>query len=111
MRRTLLTAIAILSAFCLLTAGRAAWMISSSQCSPIETLRVLKGERTINDAEFISRIKLIKTSDGLELWSTPHGDTWTAHGDVCLPFLLAEQEHDIYEPEGHRVQPGDVVLD
>lgn len=58
-----------------------------------------------------SKITLHRTESGLDLWHTPQGPIWTVHGDTFLPFLLWEQMRDIYEPEGHEVRKGDIVLD
>ena len=60
---------------------------------------------------FESEITLNRTEAGLDLWDTPQGPIWTVHGDSSLPFLLWEQFRDIYEPEGHEVRKGDIVLD
>jgi len=48
---------------------------------------------------------------GLDLWASPKGPIWTPHGSTILSFLLVEQERDIYEPKGHEVRRGDIVLD
>jgi FkbM family methyltransferase len=57
------------------------------------------------------KISLQKTEAGLDLWNTPQGGIWDVHGDIILPFLMAEQQRDIYEPAGHEVRRGDIVLD
>jgi FkbM family methyltransferase len=83
---------------------------SRSECPFSETLTVLRNSGA-HEQEFASKVHVQTTEAGLDLWNTPEGTIWTAHGDTSLPVLLAEQQHDIYEPEGHRVRPGDIVLD
>ncbi len=60
---------------------------------------------------FASRVTFRTTEAGLDMWSTPQGNMWTVHGDRMIWFLQWEQWHDIYEPAGHEVRPGDIVLD
>ncbi len=48
---------------------------------------------------------------GYELWETPKGRWWMPQGDQVLPFLLAEQESQIYGTGDRGVHPGDLVLD
>lgn len=56
------------------------------------------------------RIKLLRTENGMELLSTPHGTFWVPPPN---PFagLLAEQEEKIYGEGEFEVRPGDIVLD
>jgi FkbM family methyltransferase len=84
-------------------------LVSRSECS----LRDIMGHtrQTRTKTQIAQKIHLKKTESGLDLWSTPQGDIWTVHDDEILPFLLWEQQRDIYEPDGHEVQPGDTVLD
>jgi FkbM family methyltransferase len=60
---------------------------------------------------FALRVKLLATESGLDLFSTPQGQVWAVHGEETLGFLEWEQWRDIYEPSGHEVRPGDIVLD
>jgi FkbM family methyltransferase len=92
---------------------RLTWLLGQSQCSFAETLAVITGSDAVESArqKLAPKISLQKTEAGLDLWKTPQGGIWDVHGDTVLPFLLAEQERDIYEPAGHEVRRGDVVLD
>jgi FkbM family methyltransferase len=82
---------------------------TANQCSLGQALRevwIAKSPR-----EFESRISLLRSEEGLDLWNTPLGPIWDVHKDTTLPFLLWEQVRDIYEPGGHEVRKGDIVLD
>ena len=98
--------IAVLACNGVVLAG-VAWILSQSECSLARSFRSLKPDENY----FRARISLQATEDGLDLWKTPEGPIWTVHGDTILPVLLAEQAQDIYEPKGHEVRQGDVVLD
>jgi FkbM family methyltransferase len=104
------------AAIVVILAADAAWLIwlfSRSQCPFAETLAVMNGSNTVESTalQLRSKISLQKTEAGLDLWNTPQGGIWDMHGDVILPFLMAEQQKDIYEPAGHEVRRGDIVLD
>jgi FkbM family methyltransferase len=109
--RTRNTAIRILSIAILACEGVAlggiAWILSRSECSLTGSFSDLKRD----EKYFRSRVNLQATEDGLDLWKTPEGPLWTVHGDTMLPFLMSEQARDIYEPKGHEVRQGDIVLD
>lgn len=77
------------------------------QC-PLVELHITKGQSVAQVAKGVS---LQRTEAGLDLWSTPSGDIWTVHGELALPYMIWEQQRDIYEPPGHQVRRGDVVLD
>lgn len=62
-------------------------------------------------AQAAAGVSLQRTEAGLDLWNTRSGGIWTVHGEAGLPFLIWEQQRDIYEPSGHQVRRGDVVLD
>jgi FkbM family methyltransferase len=89
------------------------WRVMTGECPLGETLSLILGNSRVhkNEAKLGSEIRLIKSEEDLDLLSTRSGDFWVVHGDTILPFLLAEQEADIYEPAGHEVHPGDIVLD
>jgi FkbM family methyltransferase len=89
----------------------AGWMLGRSDCTIAETLAVARETQSRQEGELASRISFRNTEDGLDLWNTPEGSLWTVHGEKMLPFLLSEQQEDIYEPAGHEVRRGDVVLD
>ena len=86
------------------------WLLARSECPLSESLAVIttivRGRQ-----EGLPKVSLQKTEAGLDLWNTPQGGVWDIHGDAVLPFLLAEQQRDIYEPAGHVVRRGDIVLD
>jgi FkbM family methyltransferase len=86
----------------------AAWMIGPSECPLGELLREVKANRA---ALSIAEPSLERTEAGLDLWNTPLGKIWTVHGDAILRFLMYEQMRDIYEPGGHQIRNGDMVLD
>ena len=92
--------------------GAIAWILLASQCPLSETVKVVKLLWADNlPANFAASIHLQTTEDGLDQWATPLGPIWTVHADTILPFLMSEQARDIYEPAGHQVRPGDIVLD
>ncbi len=77
------------------------------QC-PLVELRFSKGQSV---EQIAAGVSLAKTEAGLDLWRTPSGDIWTVHGERGLPYLIWEEQKDVYEPAGHQVQRGDIVLD
>ena len=82
--------------------------LNSSECS----LKELMGHtRQTSRKDMTAAMRLVRTEDGLDLWSSPQGEIWSVHGDEMVPYLLWEQQRDIYEPDGHEVHPGDTVLD
>jgi FkbM family methyltransferase len=89
------------------------WLFGRSQCAFAETLAVIEGSDPVESTreELLPKISLQRTEAGLDLWNTPQGGIWDIHGDTILPFLMAEQRIDIYEPVGHEVRRGDIVLD
>ena len=86
----------------------AAWLIGPSECSLGELLREVKANKA---ALSIVEPSLERTEAGLDLWNTPHGKIWTVHGDAILRFLMYEQIRDVYQPSGHEIRNGDIVLD
>jgi FkbM family methyltransferase len=54
--------------------------------------------------------RLIKETDGLELWQTPLGEFWNPRGNNLF-YALAEQSLRNYGDGPYRVKPGDIVLD
>lgn len=101
-----------LAADAILAAG-VIWLFSRSQCTFAETLAAINGTDAVESTrrQLTPQIRLQKTEAGLDLWNTPQGGIWDIHGDIILPFLMAEQQRDIYEPPGHEVRRGDIVLD
>jgi FkbM family methyltransferase len=87
----------------------AARLLGPSECSLAEVLGEQEMERAA--PALVSKLTLERTEAGLDLWNTPQGPIWTVHGTTILPFLMAEQLRDIYEPKGHEVRRGDIVLD
>src|SRR5579863_9879953 len=89
------------------------WLFGRSQCPLAETIAVIRGSDAVESAvqRLRPKISLQKTEAGLDLWNTPQGGIWDIHGDAGLPYLMAEQQSDIYEPAGHEVRRGDIVLD
>jgi len=62
--------------------------------------------------EIASHSRLIETKDGLERWSTPHGEFWVPAGTISyLHGELGEQQAGIYSEHGLGARSGDVVLD
>ena len=106
---------AVLAAVFTVLAVDAAWAVSfvvRSQCTFSGAVEVFTRPSVDQDADKLApSVEYVKTEDGLDLVKTPEGDFWAVHGDGILPLLLAEQEHNIYEPPGHEVRPGDIVLD
>ena len=86
----------------------AAWLIGPSECSLGELLREVKANKA---ALSIAEPSLERTEAGLDLWNTSQGKIWTVHGDTILRFLMYEQGRDIYQPSGHEIRKGDIVLD
>ncbi len=86
----------------------AAWLMGPSECSLGELLHEVKANKA---ASSLAEPSLERTEAGLDLWNTPQGKIWTVHGDTILPFLMHEQARDIYQPPGHEVRNGDIVLD
>jgi FkbM family methyltransferase len=80
-----------------------------SECS-LKTWMTESGKRR-EAPPFESLVSLKTTDAGSDLWDTPQGPLWTVQGDRRFPFLLSEQYLDVYEPAGHTVHQGDVVLD
>ena len=89
------------------------WVLATSQCSFRETWTLFSEMTPLEhlNKEMVEQTHFIRTEDGLDLMSSPGGEIWMVHGDHILPYLLAEQQFDIYEPPGHSVHAGDVVLD
>ena len=92
-----------------LEAAFIAWVRGPRECS----LRGLWNEWRRIDAAPAAGVEAAfeRTDGGLDLWKTAQGPIWTVHGDATLPFLLREQQLDIYEPQGHEVHRNDIVLD
>jgi FkbM family methyltransferase len=88
-------------------------LLARSECSLPESLAVISVSNVVESTaqQLAPKITLQKTEAGLDLWNTPQGGIWDVHGDAVLPYLMAEQQHDIYEPAGHEVRRGDIVLD
>lgn len=93
-------------------AALVAWLRASSECSLLELwsewsrLASTDAARARGPGPTLERVDA-----GLDLWKTEQGPTWTVHGDQTLSFLVFEQLRDIYEPRGHEVREGDIVLD
>jgi FkbM family methyltransferase len=87
------------------------WILARSECSFTELVAMMRNNNSRDVEAFRSRVSLQTTEAGLDLWSTPQGNMWTVHGEQMLIFLEWEQAHDIYEPAGHEVRRGDIVLD
>jgi FkbM family methyltransferase len=85
------------------------WLFSPSECSLRQLLVEVKPEQTASAAAAMPILE--RTESGLDLWETPRGKWWTVHGDNALQFLMDEQLEDIYEPPGHEIRKGDIVLD
>lgn len=112
-KNTIVTVIIAVVAFDMVWMSRVIGRMRGSQCSLADTFSVVRNPNALFLAtmNFRDTITLQKTDTGLDLWNTPQGRIWTVHGDHILPFLLAEQQFDIYEPSGHVVRRGDIVLD
>jgi FkbM family methyltransferase len=85
------------------------WLFYRSECSLTELLGEVNAEQTASAAAAVPILE--RTESGLDLWETPRGKWWTAHGDSALRFLTYEQLKDIYELPGHEIRKGDIVLD
>lgn len=62
---------------------------------------------------FVGTIRLLQR-DGtrFSLWAVPGGQLWCpARTEHNLPRIFAERAEEIYFADGHRVRPGDIVLD
>jgi len=88
-------------------------LLARSECPLPESLAVISISNVVESTaqQLAPKITLQKTEAGLDLWKTPQGGIWDVHGDIIIPFLMAEQQRDIYEPAGHEVRRGDIVLD
>lgn len=89
------------------------WITGRTECPAMDTIFVNNRDSEFfrSKASYEEANRLRRTENGLDEWDTPEGVRWTVHSEKILPFLLAEQKRDIYEPPGHAVHPGDVVLD
>lgn len=106
MKRVMLALTVAVIVFAAATAIGWAWFLHRNKCLVEEN----KSQgRTVE--EIAKTVSFQSTEAGLDLWNTPQGGIWMVHGDKELPFLISEQERDIYEPAGHEVRRGDVVLD
>lgn len=85
------------------------WLIGPVECSFAEFVK--ENESVFAIFTTTPKFTLIKSESGLDLWNTPQGLVWTVRGDRKLSFLMSEQLRDIYEPQGHEVRKGDIVLD
>ena len=99
----------VLYAILALDAIGVAVMLVRSECSLPQIVEEASRER--GREAYQRQAGFDRTQDGLDLWHTPQGPMWMVHGDKILPFLVGEQYTDIYEPGGHQVRPGDIVLD
>jgi FkbM family methyltransferase len=102
----------------LLAVGARGWMVVSgrkTECGARETLlsaRVAMQQETTAGQIRASMRQLKRDADGLELWSTAHGEMWIPAGaGRAISYDLAEQARSIYSYGGAGVRPGDVVLD
>jgi FkbM family methyltransferase len=112
-RKILFAAILVFIAVDAITLTALLWLFARSECPLPESLAVITGSNGVMSSvqQMAAKISLQRTEAGLDLWNTPQGGIWDVHGDVVLPFLMAEQQSDIYEPAGHEVRRGDIVLD
>lgn len=107
---TLIFAVLAVDAVALAIQGaRVVQFFRQSECGLVQTITDIRRAKAVPASA--QEIRLERTEGRLDLWSTPQGQIWTAHGETLLGFLLFEQLRDIYEPPGHEVRPGDVVLD
>ena len=106
MKRVMLALTGAVIVFAAATAIGWAWFLHRNKCVMQEDKSTARSPEEIGKT-----IAFQKTEAGLDLWNTPQASIWTVHGDKDLPFLISEQERDIYEPPGHEVRRGDVVLD
>lgn len=110
LRRAILTLVVLIpSSTVLFLVATVVRLASSSECDSRELTAEIKAWQSASRYE--REVILDHSGNGLDLWNTPDGPFWTVHEDKVLPFLLREQFADVYEPEGHEVRPGDVVLD
>ncbi len=105
-KRVMLALTAAFIVFAAATAIGWAWFVQRNKCVVEESKSSGRSA-----AEIARTIAFQRTEAGLDLWNTPQESIWTVHGDKVLSFLIWEQERDMYEPAGHEVRPGDVVLD
>jgi FkbM family methyltransferase len=85
-------------------------LLRGSECSFADSLRALR-VLPVHWNIIGAQVARERSEAGLDLWTTPQGSIWTVQGEQNLPFLIYEQQIDIYEPRGHEVRSGDVVLD
>jgi hypothetical protein len=73
----------------------------------------VKLEQNALAGEILAGTKLVKSEDGMKLWSTPDGDYWVPDSsDTVLAALLAQQRRKIYgDANTGGVRKGDIVLD
>lgn len=91
----------------------AAAVLSPSKCPLPLTLRsVAESERLARRTDHhASQMTTIAREKGLELRQTAAGRFWVPAGDRILPFLIAEQDLEIYGQGSRGVHSGDIVLD
>ncbi len=88
--------------------------VGRSACSLDDTLQSFNNrKKQFELRDYYHRNNKLVSHDpaGVVLWDTPKGPLWTPAGDDVLPFLMAEQERQIYGTGDRGVHPGDVVLD
>ena len=92
----------------------AALMTRRSGCPLFTGARSLKEVARFSAARdrVTASTRLVREDGDYRLWTTPMGLFWLPAGsDGLLPFLLAEQEMQIYGDHNLGARPGDVVLD
>ncbi|MEQ1949315.1 MAG: FkbM family methyltransferase [Bryobacteraceae bacterium] len=85
------------------------WLTRQSECSLQQFAGDLRSATAMEQTE--NTPKSVRTENGLELWQSPQRTAWSVQGDKMIGFLFTEQSRDIYEPTGHEVHQGDIVLD
>ena len=113
LKALIITAIAVILVFDSYRLGQMLWALATTECDLRDSWSAIwKTDEASRLADrFAPQIQLSKTENGLDLWSTPIGAVWTVQGEKTLPYLVAEHHSDVYEPAGHIVRSGDIVLD
>ncbi|MEQ1885639.1 MAG: FkbM family methyltransferase [Bryobacteraceae bacterium] len=85
------------------------WLTRQSECSLQQFADDLRNANALEQSE--TAPKSLRIENGLELWQSPKRSAWSVQGDKMIGFLFTEQARNIYQPAGHEVRAGDIVLD
>jgi len=83
-------------------------------CQVASTLRQIGEFKTENELRaYLARNRRVvdRGPGGIELWDTPRGRLWSPANDRNIPYILAEQEMNVYTTGTLGAHKGDIVLD